>query len=49
MIISRDSAQVEVDPDEEEYEPDDVRSMSPRRTSEAIEKLGEDARQKMIE
>lgn len=49
MIVSRDSARVEIEPDEEEYEPDDVRSMSPRRTSEVIEKLGEDARQRMIE
>lgn len=49
MIIPRDSPRVEMAPGEEEYEPDDVRSMSPRRTSEVIEKLGEDARRNLIE
>lgn len=49
MIIPRDSARVEMAPGEEEYEPDDVRSMSPRRTSEVIEKLGEDARRNLVE
>jgi hypothetical protein len=49
MIIPRDSPRVEMAPGEEEYEPDDVRSMSPRRTSEAIEKLGDDARRSLVE
>lgn len=49
MIIPRDSPRVEMAPGEEEYDPDDVRSMSPRRTSEVIEKLGEDARRNLIE
>ncbi|GAB7356091.1 hypothetical protein MBLNU459_g6698t2 [Dothideomycetes sp. NU459] len=49
MIVSRNSAKIEMAPEEEEYDPDDVRSMSPRRTSEVINKLGEDARQRMIE
>lgn len=49
MIISRDSERVEMTEDEEIYEPDDVRSMSPKRSMETINKLGEDARQHLIE
>jgi hypothetical protein len=49
MIIPRDSPRVEMAPGEEEYEADDVRSMSPRRTSAVIEKLSEDARRNLIE
>lgn len=49
MIIPRDSPRAALEPQEEEYDDDDVRSMSPRRTSEAIEKIGEDARRNLIE
>lgn len=49
MIIPRDSPKVELRPEDEEYDEDDVRNLSPRRTSEVTEKLGEDARQHLIE
>lgn len=48
MIIPRDSACVERDPEDEEYDEEDCRTMSPRRSSEAIQKLGEDARQSLM-
>lgn len=47
IIIPRDSPQVELK--EEEYDDDDARTMSPRRSSEEIEKMGQDARQALIE
>lgn len=40
---------MELRPEDEEYDEDDVRNLSPRRTSEVTEKLGEDARQHLIE
>lgn len=49
MIISRDSPKVELNEEEQEYEPDDVRSMSPKRSMADIDKLGEDARHHLIE
>lgn len=49
MIIPRDSPKVELRPEDEEYDEDDVRNLSPRRTSEVTEKLGEDARRLLIE
>lgn len=49
MIIPRDSPRCELKPEEEEYDEHDVRSMSPRRSSEDIEKLGADARNSLIE
>lgn len=49
MIIPRDSVKVEMRPEDEEYDEDDVRNLSPRRTSEVTEKLGEDARRHLIE
>lgn len=49
MIIPRESQQVEMDESEEEYDEGDVRSMSPRRTVEAVEQLGQHARQSLIE
>lgn len=48
MIISRDT-QVELRPEDEEYDENDVRTMSPRRSSEVTEKIGEHARQHLIE
>jgi len=46
MIVSRDIAETIVDPDLDE---NDVRSMSPRRNSEEVDKLGEEARKDLIE
>jgi hypothetical protein len=47
IIIPRDSEQVELK--EEEYDDGDARTMSPRRSSEEIEKMGQEARQALIE
>lgn len=47
IIIPRDSPQVELK--EEEYDDGDARTMSPRRSSEEIEKMGQEARQALIE
>ncbi|KAF2471093.1 uncharacterized protein BDR25DRAFT_30430 [Lindgomyces ingoldianus] len=47
IIIPRDSPQVELK--EEEYDDGDARTMSPRRSSEEIEKMGHEARQALIE
>ncbi|PSK53864.1 hypothetical protein B9Z65_7670 [Elsinoe australis] len=49
MIISRDSPRVELNEDEEEYDQDDVRCMSPKRSADEVEKLSEDARSALIE
>jgi len=45
MIVHRDSG--DVGPVEPQLGPDDVRSMSPRRTSEDIETLGKAAREEL--
>lgn len=47
IIIPRDSPHVELK--EEEYDDNDARTMSPRRSSEEIEKMGQEARQALIE
>jgi hypothetical protein len=47
IIIHRDSPNIEIE--EEEYDDGDARTMSPRRSSEEIEKMGQDARQALIE
>lgn len=47
IIIPRDSPHVELK--EEEYDDDDARTMSPRRSSEEIEKMGQEARQALID
>jgi hypothetical protein len=49
IIIPRDSPNVEMKEEEEEYDDGDARTMSPRRSSEEIEKMGQDARQALIE
>ncbi|KAK4986695.1 hypothetical protein LTR50_005140 [Elasticomyces elasticus] len=57
MIVSRDccahntgtDAAAAGGPGEEVYDEDDVRAMSPRRSSADIERLGEGARSRMIE
>lgn len=46
MIVSRDSATTVVEPD---FDENDVRTMSPRRNSEEVDKLGEEARKDLIE
>ncbi|KAF2765206.1 hypothetical protein EJ03DRAFT_280506 [Teratosphaeria nubilosa] len=46
MIVPREQAETEVDSDIEEG---DVRTMSPRRSSEEVDKLGESARKDLIE
>jgi len=47
IIIPRDSPNVEMT--EEDYGPGDARSMSPRRTSEEVDRLGENARQALLQ
>jgi short coiled-coil protein len=47
IIIPRDSPHVELK--EEEYDDGDARTMSPRRSSEEIEKMGQEARLALIE
>ncbi|KAL5119700.1 hypothetical protein ACEQ8H_002306 [Pleosporales sp. CAS-2024a] len=47
IIIPRDSPNIELK--DEEYDDGDARTMSPRRSSEEIEKMGRDARQALIE
>jgi hypothetical protein len=46
IIIPRDS---QVEAEEEEYDEGDARTMSPRRSSEEIEKMGQEARQALIQ
>lgn len=46
MIVSRESATTVVDTDLDE---NDVRTMSPRRNSAEVDKLGEEARKDLIE
>ncbi|KAI1338639.1 hypothetical protein F5Y15DRAFT_123278 [Xylariaceae sp. FL0016] len=45
LIVPRDSC--DVGPIEREYEADDVRAMSPRRTSEDLETMGREAREEL--
>ncbi|KAF7559858.1 hypothetical protein G7046_g4285 [Stylonectria norvegica] len=45
MVVPRDS--LAVGPVEPDFGPDDVRAMSPRRTTEDIDKLGKQAREEM--
>lgn len=49
MIIPRDSERVELCEGEEEYDQDDVRCMSPKRSPEDVERLGEEARRNLME
>ncbi len=48
LIIDRTSAVVEMGEGEEDYDENDARTMSPRRSSEEIERMGQDARQALI-
>ncbi|OAA52832.1 hypothetical protein BBO_00673 [Beauveria brongniartii RCEF 3172] len=45
LVVPRDSS--EVGPVDSHFGPDDVRAMSPRRTSEDIDKLGKEAREEL--
>jgi hypothetical protein len=45
LVVPRDSSAV--GPVESEFGPDDVRAMSPRRTSEDIDRMGKAAREEM--
>ncbi|KAL6708839.1 hypothetical protein ACN47E_002246 [Coniothyrium glycines] len=47
IIVPRDTPNIEMK--DEEYDDGDARTMSPRRSSEEIEKMGQDARQALIE
>ncbi|KAH7012406.1 hypothetical protein B0J12DRAFT_445265 [Macrophomina phaseolina] len=49
IIIPRDNLQVELGDEDEEYDENDARTMSPRRTSEEIEKISQEARQALIQ
>lgn len=49
IIIPRDSPNVELSSNEEVYEEGDARAMSPRRSSDEIEGMGEEARTQMEE
>ncbi|KAF1810620.1 hypothetical protein P152DRAFT_376502, partial [Eremomyces bilateralis CBS 781.70] len=49
IIVSRDTPNIEIEINEEEYDEGDARTMSPRRSSEEIDRMGEDARQALIE
>lgn len=45
LVVPRDSSAV--GPVEPHFGPDDVRAMSPRRTSEDIDKMGKEAREEL--
>lgn len=45
MVVPRDS--LEVGPIDRKIDPDDVRAMSPRRTSEDLQNLGKEARDEL--
>lgn len=47
IIVPRDSPSVE--PQNETYEADDARAMSPRRSSVEIDRMGTEGRQEMVE
>jgi hypothetical protein len=47
IIVPRDHPEIEIQ--EEEFPPDDARTMSPRRSSVDIERLGQEARQTLKE
>jgi len=47
IIVPRDTPNIQLT--DEEYGPGDARTMSPRRTSEEVDRLGESARQALIQ
>jgi hypothetical protein len=44
IIVPRDDPKVELAREDEEFDEDDARAMSPRRNSEDLEKMGQEAR-----
>jgi short coiled-coil protein len=49
IIIPRESAKVELNKSDETFDEDDARAMSPRRSSQDLEKMGQDARAQLNE
>jgi short coiled-coil protein len=47
IIVPRDTPNIELT--DEEYAPGDARTMSPRRTSEEVDRLGETAREALLQ
>jgi len=46
-IVARDDPHIELQEGDETFEPDDARAMSPRRTSEGLEKMSQDSRRQL--
>ncbi|KAE9381699.1 hypothetical protein N431DRAFT_322406 [Stipitochalara longipes BDJ] len=49
IIVPREHPKVELGEDDEEFDEDDARAMSPRRSSQDLEKMGQDARAQLNE
>lgn len=47
IIVPRDDPNIELQEGDETFDADDARAMSPRRTSEDLEKMGQDARRQL--
>jgi hypothetical protein len=47
IIVARDAPDIELE--DEEYDSGDARTMSPRRTSEEVDRLEESARQALVQ
>jgi hypothetical protein len=48
-IVAREHPRVELQPGDEVFAPDDARAMSPRRSSESLEKLAQETRAELNE
>ncbi|KAH8587150.1 hypothetical protein B0O99DRAFT_37370 [Bisporella sp. PMI_857] len=46
-VVSRDDPHIEIQEGEEAFDYDDARAMSPRRSSEDLEKMGQDTKDKL--
>ncbi|KAF8866393.1 hypothetical protein BDZ45DRAFT_270649 [Acephala macrosclerotiorum] len=49
IIVPREHPKVELNEDDEEFDEDDARAMSPRRSSQDLEKMSEEARAQLNE
>jgi hypothetical protein len=49
IIVPREHPKVELGEDDEEFDEDDARAMSPRRSSQDLEKMSQDARAQLDE
>jgi len=49
IIVPRESAKVELNEGDEVFDEDDARAMSPRRSSQDLEKMSQDARTQLNE